>query len=417
MSLSIIKNLIIIYFTMNTRFLRPEILANILLCFSMFFLTLWRFGTNQCLALAALVILVNRPWRLRLFSMEHFKRPLIIATCLFLIWATLSWTYTQAPCMSSAAHGLALYTKLLFLLILPLAMGLKSSRTWIEQGIIFGILVNVILTMLYYFHVNFVVVSIGRFYSVNGVFGINPLQMIFVVVFACWILMQRMIERKASFIDIGIFVLLSIYLWFINIERSGYLLYLVLILVALYQILNKKGIVIGFLCIPILLVGLYEFSPNVQARIKEGINNIYAYQQTEQVKNVAIDNSLGLRVAFFAESLKVIKAHPLLGTGIGSFKSVYQNMGGPSSAGINDPHNAYTLVTFELGLIGLALYLGWLAVIFHNIKLLTPKNAHRLRGLWWIFVIMGFTDSGLILNAVGLSFIIGVSLYAHEGLK
>lgn len=403
---------------MKAQRLHPELLANVLLFFTLFFLSLWRFGANQCLALVVLLVLFFRPWRQQLFRSQHFKSPIIVCALLFFAWTIISLSYSATPSFSKAAQGLTMYSKLLFLLVLPLALHGLKYRRWLEQGLIWGILINAILSTLYYFKVNFIVEHLGRYFSINQTFSINPLQMIFIVVLACWILLQRILNREAHLPDMIIFIFLTIYLWFINIERSGYLLYLVLIFVALYQVMHKKGFFLGLILVPILILGLYEFSPNVKTRVDVGIINLQTVAPIQNFKEVSNDNSLGLRLAFVTETVVILKQHPLLGTGIGSFKYVNANMHGPMVNGSypNDTHNAYTMVAFELGLIGLILYLAWLASIFHIIKKLPKVAGNLLRGVWWAFVVMGFTDSGLILNAVGLSFIIFVSLYAREQL-
>ena len=73
---------------------------------------------------------------------------------------------------------------------------------------------------------------------------------------------------------------------------------------------------------------------------------------------------------------------------------------------INDPHNAYTYAGFELGLIGLALYVFCLYRLF-------PRVA-KAQGVWWAFVLMGFLDSGLVLNAVALGFIALTGIYLEK---
>jgi O-antigen ligase len=81
---------------------------------------------------------------------------------------------------------------------------------------------------------------------------------------------------------------------------------------------------------------------------------------------------------------------------------------------VNDPHNAYTYIAFELGLVGLALYLLWLYQLWRVIEL-EPKVKHLLHGVFWAFVVMGVVDSGLALNAVAVSFVvISCSLLAKE---
>lgn len=401
---------------MNIRLLQIETLANWLLFLTLFFLTLWRFGSNQLIAITALLVFIYRPWRRQLFRWQHFKQPIILWTLLFFLWMVISLSYSEAPCWHKALQGLTMYSKLLFLLVIPLTMAHSKCRYWVEQGLIWGVFVNVVISTLNYYHVAWVGLVFGPYFSLNGVFSINPLQLIFIVVLACWILSQRLITRQYHVLDIVLFILLSIYLWFINIERSGYLLYLTLLIVLLCQYCNKKSLLLSLLAVIVLCFGLYELSPNVKARIQVGINNINAFNQVQNINQIGVDNSLGLRLAFTKVSLEVVKAHPLLGTGIGSFKYVYANLTKSSNIP-NDPHDAYTLVAFELGLIGLALYIIWLISIFCALKKL-PKNESRLlAGLWWALVIFGFTDSGLILNAVGLSFVMLLSLYGRQELK
>jgi O-antigen ligase len=70
----------------------------------------------------------------------------------------------------------------------------------------------------------------------------------------------------------------------------------------------------------------------------------------------ACDNSMGQRTAFARESLRLIKQAPLLGNGAGSFW--YGNA--QTGYGVHNPHNEYLLETVQNGLLGLALFLGWM---------------------------------------------------------
>ena len=391
-----------------------ENIAVILLFFAAFFLTLWRFGANQCFALASILVLLYRPWRQQLFTRQHFKKPIILVTLAFMALILISLSYSQVPHIANAVRGLAMYSKLLFLLVLPLAMSSSHCRYWLEQGLILGVVVNVVLTTLHHYGVTW---GMGYFtpYFYYATFSVNPLQQIFVVVISCWILAQRLVSCEFHKSDIVLLVGLSAYLWLINIERSGYLIYVVLLLVLLYQRLNKKGMMIGLVAIPVLCFGLYTTMPNVKMRVDAGIADITAFNP-HNTGSATNDTSLGLRLTFAKEGLKVISAHPFLGMGIGSYKYVYANIGGPHANEYTEPHNAYVLVAFELGLIGLGLYLLWLGVILAAIKKLPKVEGHLLQGFWWALVVMGFTDSSLILNAVGLSFVLFLSLYARKEL-
>jgi O-antigen ligase len=377
-----------------------------------FLLTLWRFGANQCLALVAVIVIFYRPWREQLLQKEYYRQPVIWLMLLFLGWAVLSLSYAQTPSLLKAAQGLTIYSKLLFLIVLPLAMCHAQCRYWVEQGLIYGVFVNACLSTLYYFQINFTVHALGAYFP-TGTFAVNALQMVYVAVLACWILSKRILNHRGHWIDGGIFIFLSIYIWFVNIERSGYLLYLALLLLSLYQTMHKKGLVIGIMIIPILLIGLYEFSPNVKTRVALGVDNLIAFHQAQDIHQVANTNSLGLRLAFAKETWIIAQDHLLLGTGIGSFRYVNQQKEGLKVDNLypNDPHNAYSYVLFELGLVGLFIYLAWLGALSKSISRLPLETRDLMRGIWWAFVIMGFTDSGFALNAIGLSFILCISAY------
>ena len=379
---------------------KPECWVTLLLAFTLFLVTLWRFGADQCLTLFIAVVLLTPSLRRALFRKDYLSRPPFIAIYLFLAWALITITYSRAPDMAQALSGMKGYAKLLLFLLIPLVMIHKQekSRYWIEQGLIFGVLINVVLSTLYFFHL--FALQLAPYMSMKITFEINPLQLVFVVAVALWVLATRFFERRFVWHDVLIFVILLGYLLFINLERSGYLLLMVLVLVFAWQYGSKKWFSLVACLLPFFCIALYLAVPGIKARVNLGVQNIEAFSQAKNVTDIGVNNSLGLRLAFAVESIQEIKLHPLLGTGVGSFKTVYDQKYNQNTQEmkVQDPHNAYTLVAFELGLPGLLLYLFCLYKLF-------PKS-RRAQGIWWAFVVMGFVDSGLILNAVALSFII-----------
>jgi O-antigen ligase len=70
------------------------------------------------------------------------------------------------------------------------------------------------------------------------------------------------------------------------------------------------------------------------------------------------DSSVGLRLEFYRVSLAIVRDHPLLGVGTGSFSRAYAERAGAGvSAPVRNPHNEYLLVAAQTGLAGLALLL------------------------------------------------------------
>ncbi len=69
-------------------------------------------------------------------------------------------------------------------------------------------------------------------------------------------------------------------------------------------------------------------------------------------------SSMGQRVIFWENSLRIIADHPIAGAGTGSFASEYvKHMDENTSIISENPHNEYLFVTSQLGLIGLGLFL------------------------------------------------------------
>lgn len=65
------------------------------------------------------------------------------------------------------------------------------------------------------------------------------------------------------------------------------------------------------------------------------------------------------RVQLWAEGLKLFKLYPLFGTGLGGWWAVTGNY--------LSPHNTYLHITVELGLVGLALYLIYIALFMKDL--------------------------------------------------
>ncbi|WP_411704070.1 O-antigen ligase family protein [Edaphovirga cremea] len=138
----------------------------------------------------------------------------------------------------------------------------------------------------------------------------------------------------ALFVGVGLWLLLTLPRW----QRIGVLACGLLVAMALVLIPNRAT--------ERLTLGLQEVRSCVLASADQ------AYQ--------ACDNSMGQRTAFARESLRLIKQAPLLGNGAGSFW--YGNA--ETGYSVHNPHNEYLLETVQNGLLGLALFLGWMLCCF-----------------------------------------------------
>jgi len=66
-------------------------------------------------------------------------------------------------------------------------------------------------------------------------------------------------------------------------------------------------------------------------------------------------SSTGLRYGFYRNSLEIARAHPIIGTGTGSFSKVYaEHVAGTAMTATVNPHDEYLNIAIQLGIVGLA---------------------------------------------------------------
>ena len=161
---------------------------------------------------------------------------------------------------------------------------------------------------------------------------------------------------------------------FISTGRSGYVF---LVVIAGYGAFfwaknrfqtNVMGAGVAIAIIGIILTAFFV-NETTQKEINKAFHNIDTAFESPKL------TSMGIRVVMWKNSLELIKAKPLLGSGAGAFKNDYKSLvdgqNGWRSKPIDDPHQQYLHIAAEHGLIGLALFLfavlGWLfSKIPHN---------------------------------------------------
>ncbi|WP_233961598.1 O-antigen ligase family protein [Pectobacterium versatile] len=181
------------------------------------------------------------------------------------------------------------------------------------------------------------------------------------------------------------FMALSVLLWLERARISqgyGRAAYLLLIAVAVYNIVfmvpGRTGYValvagIGVWVLlslkprqSLLAIGagvialclLFAVPNRATDRLMLGVHEIEnCLEQESGTAYSACNTSMGQRTAFVLQSVQLIKQAPILGNGAGSFW--YYNP--ETGYSINNPHNQYLLETIQNGVVGLAIFLLWMA--------------------------------------------------------
>lgn len=184
---------------------------------------------------------------------------------------------------------------------------------------------------------------------------------------------------------ITFFVLLVYTVLFRSIGRSGYFVFVGLMMLFFIQKFRWRGFVIAVTSV-ILLLGLaFTFSSTFKDRMNTAFNDIKVYHQNN-------DTSVGLRMAFVQNSIALIKAHPFFGTGTGSYVKEYNDIkqkapetnvqGVVQHPGdFAHPHNEYIFIMVQFGFMGLAMLLLFFGVPIWYSQFLPEREKYIARGI------------------------------------
>ncbi len=183
---------------------------------------------------------------------------------------------------------------------------------------------------------------------------------------------------------------------FITGGRAGQVAYFLVLGILIFQFFKNQKIKSLFtvvLLIPVIFITAYQSSHIFHERVDLALNNIINYE-------IKRNTSIGLRITFNTNSWEVIKENPIIGVGTGDFPSQYKKinlMNTPQLRTTTNPHNMYTLITMQLGLIGL---ISMLSIFYYQIKLSFSASSRFIRDvgltLPLVFLVLMFSDSYIL---------------------
>jgi len=164
----------------------------------------------------------------------------------------------------------------------------------------------------------------------------------------------------------------------------------------------------------IVLIGIFASSPASQQRIE------LAKQEFFSEVNQTKETSIGYRFTFWKNTIEMLPKYALLGTGTGGFEKAYaiQVEGKSGTAGVvtGDPHNQYLKILVEHGVIGLAVFLSVLILLFLQ-SVSNPFKAIGIASLLAISTTSLFNSHFSTFNEGQFIWIFVGSLFASESLS
>jgi len=144
---------------------------------------------------------------------------------------------------------------------------------------------------------------------------------------------------------------------FIVPARTAYLVLAALAVVALFHAWRWRGFAVATVLVAAAFAAAFALSPAFKHRL-----SLAATEFEQWRPNVENATSIGLRLNWYENTVKIIRDHPVLGVGTGGFPKVYHDrVGDTEGLATRNPHNQYLLTTAELGLVGL----GALMLLFY----------------------------------------------------
>jgi O-antigen ligase len=338
-------------------------------CANLFSTALANFGLLLFLQLFVWVCFSSQR---RHLDTRNFPLGVAIAMGLYIGWQIVGLSYTQAP-MSTAWNSIFSERKILYLL--PLALVFSDEAPKRRFLIAFlatcavGLLVSFMLKMLFSQAIapgDFLklIVRSGAPLTPDNVFRSYATQsMAFALgtFVALWLAAQQTKRIwRVGFVVLAIAFVANIAL--VTPGRSGYVVFLVLVVWCFAMWRGIKGVFLGALAA--LVIGLLAFnlSTSVHDRVTTG------FREAQNFSTVSEETSLGRRMLMAQTTLDMIRERPLLGVGTGGFKQSFSAIAAEKYTGwraipFDDPHNQYLFITAENGLIGLLAFLFMIGMI------------------------------------------------------
>lgn len=359
---------------------------------------------NKFLACSLCLLASSKDYRERLKQL--FFHPLTLSTAVFVALLTVRVVYSHGT-FYDAFRAWDKYLKILYLILFLPLFETKQWQIALGYLMLTAIVCNELLSYLHYFNI----VSFDVPSSKHWLF-IQDIDASFILAFmAFWLLNLMLDVKKLRWLYAGFFVICFFDLFFMNQERTGYLIFFVLLVLFFWQRLHGTKFLLSCLCLPLVLVTVYVVSTPFNTRIKEVISDLQSYKNTQQL------TSIGYRIIFAKCCLSQFKKHYIVGLGTGSFIQLYNHDRGPKLPGNTTPghpHNEYLFIALQLGLVGLCAFLAWLYIIYQQTQFLVDSDRHSARGLLLAFVMLGFCNCSLFVSPAGVFFVILMSAFLAE---
>ncbi|MDB5846204.1 MAG: O-antigen polymerase [Polaromonas sp.] len=232
----------------------------------------------------------------------------------------------------------------------------------------------------------------------------------------CWHLREHAPGRFGRKLAVATGLLALVNVFFVLPGRTAHMVSIALLSIAIMWELPKKYRAIAVM-LPFLIASILFFtSSNVRDRLTQVQTEVLAYSAKHKP-----DTSSGIRLELWSTALETISAHPLAGTGIGSWSTQFNRLEREKNpahidiTGNGNPHQEFLLWGVQLGIPGILLFTGLLVSMWRDtLKMATPC-ARALQSTLLALVVSCLFNSSLYDAQIGDFFCVLIGLLLALG--
>lgn len=298
----------------------------------------------------------------KFLNTENFPRIVAVVIALYIGWQVVGLTYTEAP-MSYAVKNIFTERKIVYILPLVLVFSDEQPKMRFLLAFLLTCVVGVVLSFgllvpMFNPNVRFDATAVFRSHATQG------MAFAMATFLAIW-LARRQTMPLLKYLIYASALVFSLNIGLVTPGRSGYVVYLVLLVWWFYTSLGLKGMLVGALASVVLGGSAFYLSSSIHDRVVVG------FTEAEHYSTDTAETSLGRRMVMYNTTVEMIRQHPVLGVGTGGYRQTFSAIAAKQYTGwraqpFDDPHNQYLFVWSENGLVGLGTFLLMLFVIWRQ---------------------------------------------------
>lgn len=290
-----------------------------------------------------------------------------------LLWLFLAYYWTNAE-KQVFLNAINRHSRLILVLIIYALIISKELAYKIIHFLIMGHLFVLILSYLMWMgvYLPFAQKKLPYEYAVPFTSSLEQPIMSTLVVVLIWVFRNHW-NRIYGALFVYIAATACIFnVFFIMMGRTGFILMILAIAVMAFFEMPRRYKWTAFILPIILGYALFSISPRLQSRTLEIQSGIKEYQLGN------IEKSESLRLDYWHRSVLSIKEHPIIGSGVGSWRDKYLEFGGLERNPPTNPHNQFLLWWVEAGVVGLVLLITLFASFYRDAKKLDQQESKAL---------------------------------------